>query len=166
MLELVKVARGAAGPEGSLKSVVLPSERRGIVRQRVRLSDGSEAAIFLERGSAMKPYDVLESEDGVQVQVLPEAEDVVVAAASDWLSFAKACYYLGNRHAPLQIAELSFAFLPDPVLEELCARLGLKVSHESRPFVPEAGAYAHHHHHDHEGEHHHGADEHHHDHHD
>jgi len=121
---------------------------------RIR-SFGGEAGIFLERGSVIRPYDILEDErGGVRVQVLPEPEEVVTAKARDWLSFAKACYYLGNRHAPLEIGELEFSFLPDGVLEDLCRRLGLEVAHSTRPFVPEEGAYAHHHHdgdHDHDG---------------
>ncbi len=157
MIELVKKAGNPGHRDESLPSVVLPSERRAVVRQKVALSNGGEAGIFLERGSVIKPYDILEDEGGsVRVQVLPEPEEVVTAKAKDWLSFAKACYYLGNRHAPLEIRELEFSFLPDGVLEDLCRRLGLEVAHATRPFVPEEGAYAHHHHHD--GDHDHGHD--------
>ncbi|MGN0908335.1 MAG: urease accessory protein UreE [Succinivibrio sp.] len=159
MIELTKKAGNPGSRDESLPCVVLPSERRAVVRQKVALSSGDEAAVFLERGSVMKPYDILQSEDGsVRVQVVPEPEEVVVARAGSWLSFAKACYYLGNRHAPLEIRELEFSFLPDRVLEDLCRRLSLEVTHATRPFVPEDGAYAHHHHdHDH-GDHDHDHD--------
>ncbi len=158
MIELVKKAGNPGHRDESLRCVVLSSERCAVVRQKVLLSSGEEAAVFLERGSVMRPYDILADEGGAAlVQVVPEPEEVVTARAKDWLSFAKACYYLGNRHAPLEIGELEFSFLPDRVLEELCQRLGLEVAHATRPFVPEEGAYAHHHHHDGEG-HDHGHD--------
>lgn len=127
--------------------VKLTSEKRKITRQKILLSDGNEAGIFLDRGTLLEPDDVLVSEDGKKALVIAEDEDVICAKSDNWNTFSKACYHLGNRHVPLQISEKELCFLPDKVLEELCRRLGLKVSRDKRPFIPEQGAYSHHHEH-------------------
>lgn len=162
MIEFVKKAENPGRRDDRLPCVALNSDERRLVRQKITMDNREEAAVFLDRGSVMKIYDVLESDDGKnKVQVVGKSEEVVSARAHDWLSFAKACYYLGNRHAPLEIKDLEFFFLPDRVLEELCLRLGLEISHISAAFAPEEGAYAHHHHsheHDHAHEEHGGHD--------
>lgn len=128
-------------------ALTLDAQHRAVTRQKVTLSDGSHAGIFLPTGTIMRPYEILESESGTKVLVIPAAEEVYVASCTDPLIFAKACYHLGNRHVPLEIRDLELAFLPDAVLAELCPKLGLTVRIEERPFVPESGAYHHHAHH-------------------
>ncbi len=145
MIEFLKKEKSIEG-DASLPYVKLSSEKRKIVRQKIKLSDGKDAGIFLDRGTLLEPFDVLISSEGIKALVIAEDEDVICAKTDSWDTFSKACYHLGNRHVPLQINDRELCFLPDKVLEELCCRLGLKVSHEKRPFIPEHGAYAHHHH--------------------
>lgn len=146
MIEFLKKEK-RVGTDENIPFVKLSSEKRKITRQKIVLSDGNEAGIFLDRGTLLEPYDILVSEGGNRALVIAEDEDVICAKSDDWNTFSKACYHLGNRHVPLQINEKELFFLPDKVLEELCCRLGLKVSKEKRPFIPEHGAYSHHHEH-------------------
>lgn len=140
-------------------AMTLDAQHRAVTRQKVTLSDGSSAGIFLPTGTVIRPYEILESETGTKVLVVPASEEVYVASCTDPLIFARACYHLGNRHVPLEIKDLELAFLPDPVLVNLCPKLGLEVRVESRPFVPENGAY---HQHAHAHAHSHADHEHHH----
>ncbi|MCR5537182.1 MAG: urease accessory protein UreE [Succinivibrio sp.] len=148
MLEFIKKEK-RSGPDSTLLKLELTSERRLVVRQKVMLSDGREAGIFLNRGEQLEPFDVLCDSSGVRAQVIAKDEEVICAGTDSHELFAKACYHLGNRHVPLQIEDRKLYFLPDKVLEQLCVLLGLKVSYDCRPFIPEAGAYAHHEHHEH-----------------
>ena len=127
-------------PSASLPqlALTLDAQHRAVTRQKVTLSDGSHAGIFLPTGTIMRPYEILESENGTKVLVVPAVEEVYVASCTDPLI---------NRHVSLEIKDLELAFLPDPVLADLCPKLGLKVRVEARPFVPESGAYQHHAHH-------------------
>ncbi len=158
MIEFVK-KESRSGPDETLLKIELPSERRSIVRQKVQLSDGSDAGIFLERGEVLAPFDVLYDPAGFKAQVIAKKEEVICAQCDDHLVFARACYHLGNRHVPLQIEDRKLYFLPDKVLEQMCLLLGLSLSTQSRAFVPEPGAYAHHHH-EHSSEHHHAHEDH------
>ena len=63
------------------------------------------------------------------------------AVVPNWESLARACYHLGNRHAPLQLGHKWLRFTPDHVLEELAESLGLRLRRENAAFVPEGGAY-------------------------
>ena len=121
-------------------AVCLDSAGRRRTRRRVRLESGREAAVLLPPGTVMHPGDVLRSEDGLTVLVKAEPENVVLCTARDWRTFARACWHLGNRHAPLEIGELWLRFLPDPVLEKLADSFGLSVTHQTAVFMPEEGA--------------------------
>lgn len=147
MLEFTEILPPAAGA-AVLTTISLDSDRRRVSRQRVTLDNGREAALLLPRGRVLKQDELLRAADGTLIRVVCAAEEVVCACAPDALSFAKACYHLGNRHTPLQIEEQELFFAPDRVLEDLCRKLGLQTGHQHRPFQPEEGAYAHVHHHE------------------
>lgn len=137
-----------------LPCVSLTADKRAVVRQRVELSDGQEAGIFLPPGTVLTPGTILGDDEGTPCALVQAAaEPVTEASTEDPLLLAKACYFLGNRHAPLQIAPTFVRFAPDHILSELCRRLGLIVTDKEAVFVPEGGAYAHHHHHEHSHEH-------------
>ena len=78
---------------------------------------------------------------GTKVEVKGQAEEVSTALATDWLSFSKVCYHLGNRHTTVQIGELWVRFKPDHVLEQLAHKYGLIVDKTPAIFEPENGAY-------------------------
>ncbi len=111
-------------------------------RFRARLDDGREVAVFLPRGGVLRAGDRLVGECGLQVEVCPARENLMVAETPDANLFARACYHMGNRHVPLQVEANRMAFQPDHVLGAMLEALGLALSQREAPFDPEAGAYA------------------------
>ncbi|MGE0324538.1 MAG: urease accessory protein UreE [Polyangiaceae bacterium] len=157
MLELTIQVRGgeAAGPAPALQ-LVLPFHSRSKSRLKVTLSDGRDAGVFLPRGSILRGGDRLQAKSGEWVLVVAAPEPVSRVASADPVAFARACYHLGNRHVPLQIADGYACYLQDSVLDQMARGLGVQVQAAILPFEPEAGAYAgHSHSHGHPHDHHH-----------
>lgn len=123
-------------------TLTLPFELRQKSRLRARLDDAREVALMLPRGSVLRDGDLLRADDGSVIAVRAAVEEVSTARAADALLFARACYHLGNRHVPLQIAGDRLCYLRDHVLDGMVRGLGLTVAHEAQPFEPEAGAYS------------------------
>jgi len=130
-------------------SLTLPYELRQRGRLKSVTDNGVEVGLFLERGKVLADGMLLESDCGKRIRVRAQDEAVITAVCDDWLTFARACYHLGNRHVPLQVGERWVRFQPDHVLEEMVRLLGLTTRSELAPFDPEGGAYSggHHHHH-------------------
>jgi len=123
------------------ETLTLPWSLRQRSRFRTQLDGGGEVGVFLSRGEVLMDGDRLETEDGRCVRVVAACEDVAVARGCDARELAKACYHLGNRHVPLEIAGDCVRFQPDHVLEDMLRDLGLAVRRESTRFQPEPGAY-------------------------
>ncbi|NVK39808.1 MAG: urease accessory protein UreE [Oceanospirillaceae bacterium] len=166
MIKLTRVL-----PEAKPHAAVLrlPIDKRIKSRLRAELTDGREVGLFLPRGLVLRHGDLLESDDGLVVQVESAPESVSTVRSGDALLLARACYHLGNRHVPLQVEAGWIRYLHDHVLDDMVRGLGLEVASEQAPFEPEAGAYqssghGHHHHGDsgHDHGHHHNQDGHHH----
>lgn len=125
-------------------------------RARITLDDGREAGLMLDRGQLIRGGDLLGDETGQEVvRVIAADEQVSQAECADPLLLAKACYHLGNRHVPLQIALGLVRYHHDHVLDDMVRQLGLQVRVVTAPFEPESGAYqsaphAHGHHHEHD----------------
>jgi len=138
--------------------IVLDHEKRDKGRLKAQAESGTEVRIFLERGKALKPGELLQSECGKTVRVEAAVEPVMAAECDDWLTFSRACYHLGNRHVKIQVLEKRLLITPDHVLQEMLEQLGLTVTLTEAPFVPESGAYAkgHSHGHGHSHNHNHG----------
>jgi urease accessory protein len=134
-----------------LPRVILPFHLRQKSRFRATLADGSEAALFLPRGSVLRDGDLLEAEDGTLVRVESAPEQVLIVTAQTQHALMRAAYHLGNRHTPVELGENYLKLEVDPVLKEMLLRLGLTVREENAPFHPESGAYG--------GGHRHGHDE-------
>ena len=151
MLQITKKQGTPATPSVSL---TLPFAKRQKSRLRVSLDDKQEAALMLERGSVLRHGDLLQTDNGLIIEVRAANEEVAVISTKDSILLARACYHLGNRHIPLQIGEGWLRFQRDHVLEEMVKSLGLAVKHELSPFEPEGGAYGGHssHSHSHPGE--------------
>lgn len=122
-------------------TLTLPLEKRIRSRLRVTLDDGTEAGVFLERGQVLHEGDLLADAEGLIVQVRAAAEPVSEVRTDDPLLLARACYHLGNRHMPLQIAEGLLRYQHDHVLDEMLRGLGLQPTFVQAPFEPEPGAY-------------------------
>ena len=144
---LIVEKRIASQPRADVE-LELPFEERRKVRQRMRLANGEEIALFLDRGSVLRGGDFLQSEDGRVVLVVAASEPLMEVKTQDASLLARAAYHLGNRHCPVQLLERALRFPADHVLAEMLHGLGLPVAAVSAPFEPEAGAYAagHHHH--------------------
>ncbi|OUR61754.1 urease accessory protein UreE [Colwellia sp. 39_35_sub15_T18] len=122
-------------------SITLDQETRKKARIKSTTDKGADIGIFVERGHPLLVGEILKSECGQFVEVKGQAEPVSTASATDWLSFSKVCYHLGNRHTSMQIGELWLRFKPDHVLEELAENYGLTVDKTPAIFEPESGAY-------------------------
>jgi urease accessory protein len=139
-------------------TVTLTYDQRKKSRQRLKLDDGTEAALLLERGTVLADGDRLLAQDGTVVRVLAAPETLSAVRTADPLALARAAYHLGNRHVPLQIAAGDLRYQHDHVLDDMVVALGLAVVLVKAPFQPEGGAYGGHGrgsggHHEHEHEH-------------
>jgi len=123
-------------------SITLDQDTRKKARIKSRTDKGQDIGIFVERGHPLLIGQVLKTECGLFIEIKGEAEEVSTAVATDWLTFSKVCYHLGNRHTSLQIGELWVRFKPDYVLEELAESYGLKIDNTPAVFEPESGAYS------------------------
>jgi len=139
-----------AASQPTLK-LVLPFDLRQKSRLRTTLSDGTEAALYLPRGTVLRDGDILQAEDGRLVQVESSPENVLVITAATPHELIKAAYHLGNRHTPAELGENYLKIESDPVLKEMLLQLGVGVKADFAPFQPERGAYG--------GGHKHGHDE-------
>src|SRR4029077_14645986 len=125
-------------------------------RLRAFLDNGEEAGLFLERGSGLRPGDLLLAGDGGVVEVQAAPESVSTVHTPDALMLARASYHLGNRHVPLQIGTGWLRYQHDNVLDDMLLGFGLDVVIEELPFDPEGGAYVTASHHAHPHTHQHG----------
>jgi len=142
------VERRIASQPHADADLVLPFEERRKARQRTRISNGEEVALFLDRGTILHDGDCLACADGRVVRVVAAPEELMEVRTGDVELLARAAYHLGNRHWPIEIRADAIRFPADRILGEMLLTLGLQAAVMSAPFEPEAGAYAagHHHH--------------------
>ena len=138
-----KILEKVASDVPATLGVTLEHSDRQKSRGLLRLDDGSEAALLLERGSGLRHGDHLLADDGVVVRVQAALEGLSVVTAVDPLELARAAYHLGNRHIAVQIEGLRLAFLHDHVLDDMLRELGFRVGFAAERFEPESGAYGH-----------------------
>jgi urease accessory protein len=111
----------------------------------LRLDNGEQAALVVERGRLLRNGELVALADGRMVEIVASDEPLLEAASDDPLLIAKAAYHLGNRHVAVQLLEHALRFSEDHVLADLVAGLGLMVRPLLAPFEPEGGAYGHSH---------------------
>jgi urease accessory protein len=128
------------------RSVTLTFDERRKIRHRVVLSDGTEAALLLPRGTVLRDGDKVGASDRTVVEVRAASEELSVATTDDTLLLTRVAYHLGNRHVPLSISPGKVCYEHDHVLDDLVRHLGLQPSVIRAPFDPEAGSYSHSHH--------------------
>jgi urease accessory protein len=138
---MIRLTRRLRAPEAAQATLTLPLAGRLKSRLRVTLDDGTPGGLFLERGAPLRDGDLLADDRGFVVRVRAASETVSTASCDDPLLLARACYHLGNRHVPLQIARGWLRYAPDHVLDAMLRALGLEVRSERAPFEPESGAY-------------------------
>jgi urease accessory protein len=151
---MYEIEERIAPRDGVDDRLVAPFDLRQKSRARVILASGSEAGLFLPRGTVLRDGDCLRTRCGRVVRVEAAPEHVLTVRADGAAALLRAAYHLGNRHVPLQIGPdwLRLAF--DPVLRNMLVGLGVEVVEEQAPFEPEAGAYhaGHGHHHGQDGQ--------------
>ncbi|AWB68678.1 urease accessory protein UreE [Saccharobesus litoralis] len=130
-------------------SITLDYDTRKKARIKGMTDKGALIGIFVDRGNPLRIGEILKTECGRLIEVKGQEEEVFTAVASDWPTFSRICYHLGNRHTSLQIGECWVRFKPDHVLAELVEQYGLTVNTTPAIFEPENGAYGHHHAHKH-----------------
>jgi urease accessory protein len=135
----------------ALPKLILPFDLRRKSRLRAALTNGTEAALFLPRGSVLRDGDLLEAEDGTLIRVESAAENILRVTGETPYALMRAAYHLGNRHTPVELGVNFLKLEADPVLQEMLVQLGVTVREETAPFQPEGGAYG--------GGHRHGHDE-------
>ncbi len=121
--------------------LTLPFELRRRSRLLVRLDDGEEAGMFLERGTVLRDGDRLAGSDGRVVSVVAAIESIYVVQPAAVCTLAQAAYHLGNRHVPVEIGDGFLKIERDPVLRDMLTQLGAVVTEAAAPFQPEPGAY-------------------------
>lgn len=144
MIEFIKVVSELLDDEKTKQLdgyLSLPIDSRIKSRLRVVLDDGRDAGLFLPRGHILRDGEVLESKCGLLVEMKAAAEKVSTVYCDDALLLNRVTYHLGNRHVPLQIEMGWVRYQHDHVLDDMVVGLGAKVTTESAPFEPEAGAY-------------------------
>jgi urease accessory protein len=114
-------------------------------RLLVKLDNGEQAALLIERGRVLRDGERARLADGRDLVVVAADEALLEAASDDPLVIAKAAYHLGNRHVAVQVMQGRLRFAADHVLKEMVSGLGLAVRAVVAPFEPEGGAYGHHH---------------------
>jgi urease accessory protein len=136
-----KILEKLSAPVAASVTVTLEHAERQKSRGLLRLDDGTEAALILERGSGLRHGDRLLADDGVVVAVEAARESLSIVTSGDPLDLMRAAYHLGNRHIPVQIEALRLAYLHDHVLDDMVRELGFQVAFAAEPFEPESGAY-------------------------
>ncbi len=138
MIELTKIINKKRIADNYL---TLPIEQRVRSRLRVKLDDGSDAGLFLPRGSLLRGGDQLSNDVGTVIEIIAAKETVTTVYCDTPERLARAAYHLGNRHIPLQVEANWLRFRHDHVLDEMLQQMGLAPMVEQAPFEPEAGAY-------------------------
>jgi urease accessory protein len=139
---MLRIEQRYSGTAPHHATLSLRIDQRIKSRLKVVLDDGRDAGLFLPRGQVLRGGDLLQSTDGLVIRIEAAIETVSTAHCADGLALAKACYHLGNRHVPLQIADTWVRYQHDHVLDAMVRGLGLTVAVEQAPFEPEAGAYS------------------------
>ena len=138
---MIRIEKKLSDTRSHDATLSLPIDQRIKSRLKVTLDDGQEAGLFLPRGQVLRNGDLLQSTEGLVIQVHAAPEKVSTVHSEDAHSLARVAYHLGNRHVPLQITATWVRYQHDYVLDQMVVGLGLDVSIENAPFEPEAGAY-------------------------
>ena len=123
----------------------LDFESRSRSRLLLRLDNGEQAALVVERGRVLRGGETVTLQDGRPVEIVAADEPLLQAMSENRLLITKAAYHLGNRHVAVQLLPQGLRFLADHVLEKMVVGLGLTVTTLVAPFEPEGGAYGHSH---------------------
>src|ERR1700736_2935226 len=117
MLRVEKYA--SRHPRDDTRTLLLPFEVRQKSRFRAVLEDGTEAAVFLPRGSILTDGDLLQADDGTVIKVVAAPEHVLYVTAASSHALMRAAYHLGNRHTPVELGNGFLKLENDSVLKQM-----------------------------------------------
>ena len=112
-------------------------------RRRLRLVSDQGWPLLLDLAKAvlLGEGDGLQLDDGGIVEV-KAANEALLEIRAGTAGLARLAYHLGNRHLPIQLLPDALMIRDDHVIADMVRGLGGEVRAVSRPFTPEAGAYA------------------------
>jgi urease accessory protein len=142
---MLVICRRIEPRQGHDLEIVLPFDLRQKSRLRIRLENGEEACVLLDRGRPLRDGDCLIAEDGRVVRVAAQPEKLLEITCASRQALTRVAYHLGNRHVPLQVGDGWVRIVEDDVLRHMVEGLGARVRSIQAPFEPEPGAYGGHH---------------------
>jgi urease accessory protein len=146
----------AAGGRQPADTIALAHDDRHVRRKVLRTASGAQVFVDLLAPVHLADGDRLVLDDGSEIAVTAEPEELMEVEARDGVHLAELAWHIGNRHLAAQIEEKRLLLLRDHVIRDMLAGLGARVRDVVEPFQPVFGAYAGHDHgHDHG---HHGHD--------
>lgn len=119
--------------------VVMDYEARCLRRRRLMTEGGAAFMVDLPRTVSLDAGAAFVLEDGSAVEVVPAREPVLRIEGD----LTRLAWHIGNRHCPCEIHADHLVIRADPVLEQMLAQLGARVTRSLAPFRPEGGAYGH-----------------------
>ena len=129
--------------ERVIDQVTLDHDGRHKRRVVLNGEKGTTFLLDLEKATVLNDGDALKLEDGALVLVKAAPESLLEIRADNPLRLLKMAWHIGNRHTPAEITADAIYIQDDHVLAEMVRGQGCQIAHVSRPFQPEAGAYAH-----------------------
>jgi urease accessory protein len=144
MRRLVLVAKAGGWPDSEdVDSVVLNFDDRHRRRLRLTTEAGESVLLDLTKPQPLDDGDglAIENDEGwIRIKAAPE--DVLNVEGQDLASTIRLAWNLGNRHLPIQIVGEGLLRLRyDHVIEEMLSNLGVVMTRDKAPFVPENNAF-------------------------
>lgn len=144
MRRLVLVAKAGNWPESEdVDSVVLSFDDRHRRRLRLTTEAGENVLLDLTKPQPLDDGDglAIENDEGwIRIKAAPE--DVLDVKGHDPAGTIRLAWNLGSRHLPIQIlGDGHLRLRYDRVIEEMLTSLGISVTRDKTPFVPENSAF-------------------------
>jgi len=167
MLEIkakLKIPRSAYKVEVK-GQLALPFAGRQAGHLHAKLASGEDVCLALPHGEILRGGDLVTASDGRVIEVLAAPEKLLHAESPNAPLLAKAAHRFGDQHVPVQVGEGFLRVSADAAQEDALRKMGLKLSHVTAPFEPDAvpsqiphHGHEHGHDHGHDHDHAHGHD--------
>lgn len=146
---------GSWDPRQAATSYAADYEGRFRRRLMLRLENGEEILLDLEKPSLLREGDGLQLDCGRIVAVRALSEDLMEVRAQTVEGLIRLAWHIGNRHLAAMIREDCIVIRNDPVIAAMIKGLGGHLTAVKAGFNSENGAYASREESDHGGGHHH-----------
>lgn len=142
MIRATRVLQRAGAPDGLAGTITLGHGARHRRRMVMTTDEGLSFLLDLGAAAVLEDGDAVELEDGRLVGVRAAPEPLLEIRADTPLALKKVIWHVGNRHVPAEITDDAVYVARDHVLLAMVRGLGATATPVTRPFRPEAGAYA------------------------